>query len=188
MGYILFFANTKTISGLNIRSDIFFNYYAGRRLYQQLRRPFYLSFFQIRSLQVIKEKFFNWHHLLTSMFMCIHVVYIICLQFWPRTGSRNPFRSSRRQCEISIWGDQRYSFSHLSFHPLIHSSFYAFLFEIHIFILHLFQNFFFHYFIPPFCQNSFLLFIIDHPQELSVVFLSVSADQINKLSLGKTAD
>ena len=89
----------------------------------------YLSFFQVSSLQVIKEKLFNWQHLLTSMFMCLHVVYIICLQFWPRTGSRNPFRSSRRQCEISIWGDQRYSFSQSSLLSFIHSCFYLFFHE-----------------------------------------------------------
>ena len=153
MGYILFFANTKTISGLNIRSDIFFNYYAGRRLYQQLRRPFYLSFFQIRSLQVIKEKFFNWHHLLTSMFMCIHVVYIICLQFWPRTGSRNPFRSSRRQCEISIWGDQRYSFSQSVILTVIHS---FMLLSILSWTFHLYIYSSFHLLMNQFYSSSFI--------------------------------
>ena len=32
------------------------------------------SFFRITSLQVIKEKLFNWQLLLTNMFMCIHAV------------------------------------------------------------------------------------------------------------------
>ena len=43
-----------------------------------MKTTFYLSlwlltsFFRVKSLQVIKEKFFNWQLLFTSMFVCIH--------------------------------------------------------------------------------------------------------------------